>query len=308
LRRPVKSHILILLLMALVLIISGCQTSNPPRFVSLKPTDYSQTNPLPTSNSNVLKVGISSVLSPRETIQHYQAFEEYLQTKIGRPVQLVQRQTYQEMNDLVKNGEVDLALICSGAYVIGKNNNMELLVVPEVNGKSTYQSYIIVNENSQFNRFEDLKGQVFAFTDPLSFSGSIAPTYMVTQLKAKPSEYFGRIIYTYSHDNSIKAVLNNVVSAAAVDSLVFQNTIAKDPTLAKKLRIIARSPEVGSPPVVVNSNIDPHLKTVLLEAMLQMEKDQLGKKALDSLGVNRFVLPDPAAYSLIKTMLDVIKR
>ncbi len=307
-RLPAKYYMSLLLILALLLIISGCQTDNSPQLVSLKPTDYSHTNPLPAKSSNVLKVGISSVLSPRETIQYYRALEEYLQTKTGRPVQLVQRQTYQEMNDLVRDGEVDLALICSGAYVVGKNSNMELLAVPEVNGKPTYQSYIIVNANSKFFKFEDLKGQVFAFSDPISFSGSIAPTYMVSQLNAKPSEYFGRIIYTYSHDNSIKAVLDNVVSAAAVDSLVFQYTVAKDPTLANKLRIIARSAEVGSPPVVVNSNIDPHLKTVLLEALLHMEKDQLGKNALISLGVNRFVLPDSRAYEPIQTMLDIINK
>ncbi len=306
-RLSVKKYWLPLLL-PLLLVISGCQTSNSPPIVSLKPTDYSHTNPLPINNPNVLKVGLSSVLSPREAINNYQAFVEYLQTKTGRPVQLVQRQTYQEMNDLVRDGEVDVALICSGAYVIGKNNNMELLVVPEVNGKSTYQSYIIVNENSKFMRFEDLKGQVFAFTDPISFSGTIAPTYMVSQLKSKPSEYFGRVIYTYSHDNSIKAVLDSVVSAAAVDSFVFQYIIAKDPTIANKLRIIARSPEVGSPPVVVNSNIDPHLKTVLLEAMLQMDNDQLGKKALDALVIDRFVLPDNTAYKPIEIMLDTINR
>ncbi len=307
LTQAVKKYWLLLLL-PLLLFMSGCQTSNSPPLVSLKPTDYSQTNPLPMNNPNVFKVGISSVLSPREAINNYQAFVEYLQTKIGRPVQLVQRQTYQDMNDLVRDGEVDVAIICSGAYVIGKNNNMELLVVPEVNGKSTYQSYIIVNENSKFTRLEDLKGQVFAFTDPMSFSGTIAPIYMVSKLKAKPSEYFSRIIYTYSHDNSIKAVLDNVVSGAAVDSLVIQYLIAKDPTIANKLRIIARSPEVGSPPVVVNSNIDPHLKTVLLEAMLQMDNDPLGKKALDALVVNRFVLPDNTAYKPIKIMLDAINR
>lgn len=305
---PVKRYMLLLLILALLLIISGCQTANPPQFVSLKPTDNSHTNRLPANSSNTLKVGISSVLSPSETIHYYQPFEEYLQSKIGRPVQIVQRQTYQEMNDLISDGEVDLAIICSGAYVAGKDNDMELLAVPEVNGKTTYQSYIIVNANSKFKRFEDLKGQVFALTDPLSFSGSIAPTYMVSRLNTKPSEYFGRIIYTYSHDNSIKAVLDNVVSVAAVDSFVFQHTVAKDPTLANKLRIIARSPEVGGPPVVVNSNIDSHLKTVLLEAMLHMEKDQLGKKALNSLGVDRFVLPNAADYESIKTMLDSINK
>lgn len=293
-------------LVIFMIFLSGCQASNPLPLVSLKPSDHSQTNPQPMENPNVLRVGISSVLSPREALENYQAFAEYLQKKLGRPVQLVQRQSYQEINDLVRDGGVDVAFICSGAYVSGQNDNLELLAVPEVNGKSTYQSYIIVNSNSKFQKFEDLKGQVFGFTDPISFSGTIAPTYMVSQFDLKPTEFFSRVVFTYSHDNSIKAVLDNVVSAAGVDSLVYQYVVAKDPAMAKKLRIIAQSPEVGSPPVVVNTKIDPHLKAALLEALLQMDHDPLGKKALTSLIYDRFVLPNDSAYAPVRAMVDAI--
>lgn len=296
----------ILILIFSVLTLSGCQgTTNLPQ-VSIKPSDPSQTNPQPLENRDVLKVGISSVLSPRETVENYQPFADYLQKKIGRPVQLVQRQTYQEINDLVKDQKVDVAFICSGAYVVGKKDNLELLVVPEVNSKSTYQSYIIVNANSSIRQFADLKDQVFGFTDPISFSGTIAPTYMVTQLKSTPKDFFGRVVYTYSHDNSIKAVLDNVVSAAGVDSLVYQYAVSKDPTLTGKLRIIGQSPDVGSPPVVVNHQIDPNLKTALQEALLQMDSDSLGQKALKALIYDRFVLPNPKAYEPVETMVNAI--
>ncbi len=271
--------------------------------MSIKPSDFTQTNPQPLNNKDVLRVGVSSVLSPRETRDNYRVFAEYLEKKVGRPVELVQRQSYKEINELVRDKGVDVAFICSGAYVMGREDNLELLAVPEVKGKSTYQSYIVVNANSKFKNFADLKGQVFGFTDPISFSGTIAPSYMAAQMQAQPSDFFGRVVYTYSHDNSIKAVLDNVVTAAGVDSLVYQFAVAKDATLSSKLRIIAQSPEVGAPPVVVNRNLDSHLKTVLLEALLQMDRDSLGKKALASLIYDRFVLPDDSTYNPIRAMV-----
>ena len=294
---------LILTILFIVLVLVGCQSADRLPMVSVKPTDHSLTNPKPMENQNVLRVGISSVLSPRETLDNYQDLADYLQRKIGRPVKLIQRQSYQEINDLVRDQGVDVAFICSGAYVTGKQESLELLAVPEVNGKSTYQSYVIVSSNSKFQSFQDLKGQVFGFTDPISFSGTIAPTYMVTLLNSQPTEFFKRVVYTYSHDNSIKAVLDNVVSAAGVDSLVYQYSVAKDPSLAAKVRIIAQSPEVGSPPVVVNKSIDSHLKAALLEALLQMDNDSVGKKALQALLYDRFVLPNNAAYEPIQTMV-----
>ncbi len=296
----------ILFVIALTLFLSGCGANGGSPFVSLKPSDHTLMNPQPLNNKDVLRVGVSSVLSPRETLDHYRVFAEYLEKKIGRPVQLVQRQTYKEINELVRDKGVDVAFICSGAYVMGREDNLELLAVPVVNGKSTYQSYIVVNANSKFKSFADLKGQVFGFTDPISFSGTIAPSYMAAQLKAQPSDFFGRIVYTYSHDNSIKAVLDNVVTAAGVDSLVYQFAVAKDASLSSKLRIIAQSPEVGAPPVVVNRNLDSHLKTVLLEALLQMERDDLGKQALASLIYERFVLPDDSAYNPIRAMVAAL--
>ena len=294
------------LIMLVLLFAGGCQSGQTLPFASIKPSDHSKVNPQPTDNKNVLRVGVSSVLSPRETLDNYRVFAEYLQKKVGRPVQLVQRQTYKEINELVRDNGVDVAFICSGAYVMGSGDNLELLAVPEVNGKSTYQSNIIVNSSSKLYHFTDLKGQVFGFTDPISFSGTIAPSFMVSQLEAKPQDFFARVVYTYSHDNSIKAVLDNVVSAAGVDSLVYQFAVAKDPSLAGKLRVIAESPEVGSPPVVVNRSIDPHLKTVLLEVLLEMDRDDLGKKALASLLYDRFVLPDDEAYDPIRSMVAAI--
>ncbi|WP_407309648.1 phosphate/phosphite/phosphonate ABC transporter substrate-binding protein [Desulfosporosinus sp. SB140] len=296
---------LVITLVIAMFVLVGCQATDHLPMVSIEQSkDPSLTNPLPMENQNVLRVGISSVLSPRETLENYQSLAEYLQKKIGRPVVLVQRQSYKEINDLVRDNGVDIAFICSGAYVSGKQENLMLLAVPEVNGKSTYQSYIIVSSNSKFQSFQDLKGQVFGFTDPISFSGTIAPTYMVTLLNSRPTDFFKRVVYTYSHDNSIKAVLDNVVSAAGIDSLVYQFSVAKDPSLATKIRIIAESPEVGSPPVVVNKNIDTHLKAALLEALLQMDNDPVGKKALKALLYDRFVLPTDVAYEPIQSMVN----
>lgn len=301
-----KPFLLLILTVFMIILLSGCENSGSLPRVSLKPTDRLITNPQPIENTDVLRVGVASVMSPRETREIYQSFAEYLQKKIGRPVELVQRQSYQEINDLVRDGGVDIAFICSGAYVMGRDDHLDLVAVPEVKGKTTYQSYVIVNANSNFEKLEDLKGQVFAFTDPISFSGTIAPTYMVELLNSKPTDFFSRVVYTYSHDNSIKAVLDSVVAGAAVDSLVYEYAVNKDPSLKARLRIIAKSPEVGSPPVVVNHNIAPPLKEVLQEALLQMDRDPLGKKALESLIYDRFALPNDLDYDPIRAMVERI--
>lgn len=76
--------------------------------------------------------------------------------------------------NLLKNNEIDFAFVCGGAYIDGNSEfGMKILVAPEVNGNTTYHSYIIVHNNSNYTNLIDLRGKKFAFTDPLSNSGKL---------------------------------------------------------------------------------------------------------------------------------------
>jgi phosphonate transport system substrate-binding protein len=92
-----------------------------------------------------LRVGVAAILSPQGTVESYSELTSYLAEKLGRPVDLLQRRTYAELNDMVEADQVDLAFICTNAYVVGNEHfGMELLLAPEINGESVYRSQLIV--------------------------------------------------------------------------------------------------------------------------------------------------------------------
>ena len=91
-----------------------------------------------------------------------------------------------------------------------------------------------------FNWLEDLKGHTFAFTDPDSNTGRLVPLYWLAALHTRPETFFGRSIYTYSHDNSIMAVARGLVDAAAVDGLIWDYYAKKNPAFTSKTRIIKK--------------------------------------------------------------------
>jgi phosphonate transport system substrate-binding protein len=162
------------------------------------------------------------MVSPKETLVYYRQLLDYIGSKLGRNVQLIQRKTYGEINELIGKGQIDLGLVCSGPYVTGREKyGFELLAVPQVHGKHFYQSYLIVNKNSTFHKLEDLRGQVFAFTDPESNTGKLVPTYWLMKVGERPETFFSKTIYTYSHDNSILAVARALADGAAVDGLIW---------------------------------------------------------------------------------------
>lgn len=272
--------------------------------------DLTNLQPLPTPEGHdaiPLRVAVAAVISPEGTVQSYSPLLIYLEEKLDRPVELVQRRTYLEVNDLIEHGEVDVAFVCTSAYVEGHDAfGMELLVAPQVNGEITYNSVLIVPSFSKAKNMSDLRGNVFAFTDPISLSGRVYPTYLVHQLGFTPEKFFSRTVFTYSHDEAIRAVASGVADGAAVDSLVYEFALGRDPSLAEKVRIIHRSPDFGIPPVVISPLTRPQVKVDLQSLLLNMSNDPSARDALASIGVESFVLIDDGAYDGVRELLGVI--
>ena len=255
-----------------------------------------------------LRVAVAGVISPKETFKTYQDLLQYLGARLDRPVELVQRKTYAEVNDLVRTGGIDLAFVCSLAYVEGQQDfGMELLAAPQVRGQAVYYSYVIVAVDSPAASLDDLRGKVFAFTDPGSNSGRLVPTYLLQQRGQSPESFFHKVVYTYSHDNSVKAVADKLVDGAAVDSLVYDYMLTRNPELARRTRIVYRSEPFGAPPVVVHPGLGAELKDRLREAILGMHEDPRGRAILEDLLIDRFVVPDQASYDPVRTMLRTLR-
>jgi phosphonate transport system substrate-binding protein len=268
--------------------------------------DLSQREPLPAvAQAEVipLRLAVAAVISPKGTFESYSALAAYLKEKLNRPVELVQRRTYAEINDLVENGAVDVAFVCSSAYVIGQQEfGMTLLVAPQVNGETVYHSWLIVPVNSPAQTIADLRGKIFAFTDPWSNSGRMYPTALVKEMGETPETFFNRTFFTYSHDDAIRAVANGVAEGAAVDSLVYQYAIAREPELGQKTKIIHRSPAFGIPPVVISPHLRPQIRAELQNIFLDMANNPDGQAVLDVLDIDRFVLADDIQYDSVREL------
>lgn len=295
------------LLLALFFLLMGCSPRPEYKKVSLAPVEA--TGPTPTAEPQgvPLRVAVAAVISPQSTVQSYQPLLDYLGEKSGRSVELIQRRTYAEINDLLRTRQVDLAFVCTGAYVRGRREfGMELLAAPQVNGQTVYYSYVIVPADSPAQGLADLRGKVFAFTDPLSNTGHLALLYMLRQMGETPEDFFQKTIFTYSHDNSIKAVAEKWVDGAAVDSLVYDFAVRREPVYGQKTRIIVRSEPYGIPPVVVHPDLDPDLKQRLRDILLGMDENEAGQKALAELDVERFVPADDSLYEKAARVLETV--
>jgi len=288
-----------------IIICFGLSACNPESSdQAVVQVDLNNLQPLPVidqSEVSPLRVAIAAVISPEGTAESYSLLLAYLEEELGRPVEIEQRRTYAEINNLVETGDVDLAFVCTSAYIAGRRDfGMQLLVAPVVNGETFYQSQLIVPANSTATSIADLRGQVFAFTDPISFTGRIYPTYLLQELGETPTSFFQRTFFTYSHDDAIRAIAEGLADGAAVDSLVLNFALARDPSLKDKIKIIHTSPQFCIPPVVVSPNIRPQLRAELETVFLNMHQSSKGLNALQALDIDRFTIVPLEDYDLIE--------
>ncbi len=100
-----------------------------------------------------------------------------------------------------------------------------------------------------------LAARAFAFTDPDSNTGKLAPTDWLRKIGEKPETFFGSFIYTYSHDNSILAVSKGVVDGASVDGLIWEYFNKTNPEMTAKTKVILKSENYGMPPLVAAKQV-----------------------------------------------------
>ena len=283
------------------LLLAGCDTDNSSDSKSQSVIQLDKLDPLPlpktSIHDDIIRVAVAAILSPTGTIDSYTPLLTYLEKALGKPVKLVQRKTYQEINELLSRGSVDVAFVCTGAYIEGiKKDIMSILVVPKINGRLTYQSFIIVQATSPYQRFEDLQGKIFAFTDPMSNTGYFYPLSLLRKKGGTPESYFNRTLFTYSHDHSINAVADGVADGASVDNLILEHAQRRNPKLVNHIKVIWESEEFGIPPVVVPKQLEEEKRRIFEKLFLDIHNHEAGRRALEALGIEKFVKPDLALY------------
>jgi len=295
----IKSGVIVFLALLCISLFSGCEREKAER-ISLKDVEIKQATSL---QDNTLKIAVSAIISPKQTFIYYRELLDYISRKMGVPVELIQRDTYAEVNNLVKDNEIAAAFVCSGAYIDGhKEFGMELLVAPKAYGAPYYYSYIIVSSNSSAKKLEDLRGKKFAFTDPMSNTGKLAPTFMLANIGEIPKRFFSDVIFTYSHDKSIEAVALGLVDGAAVDSLIWDYANNTNPEFTSRTSIIRKSPPYGIPPAVVPKDLSPDVKEKMRDILINMHLDADGIAILEKVKINRFIVIKDSAYDSIRKM------
>lgn len=222
----------------------------------------------------------------------------YLETLLRRPVQFVQRGSYREILVMLAGAKLDCAWLCGYPYVRMKER-LELVAVPVHAGQPLYRSYLVVPSDDRATRsILDLRGRVFAFSDPDSNSGWLVPQVELKRAGEDASSFFKKSFYTWSHRKVIEAVAAGLARGGAVDGYIWDSLARLHPELATATRVAWRSAAYGFPPIVARKGAG--IGETLRHALLQMSHTPPGQALLAGLNLDGFVPGEEAMFAGIE--------
>jgi phosphonate transport system substrate-binding protein len=230
-------------------------------------------------------------------IQLLAMLQRYLEKRIGRPVALVKRRTYQEIVALLLSGQLDAAWVCDFPYV-QYQDRLALLGVPLYRHQPLYQTYIVVNTASAATTFDEIRGTIHAFSDPDSTSGYLITRWLLALRETTPAAFFRKTFFTYGHRNAIRAVADGLAESGSIDGYVWDVMNEREPELIRSTRIVYRSEWLGFPPVVgLQTTRMAPISESIASALVGMAGDPLGREILAILQLDGFAPGSPDLYN-----------
>jgi phosphonate transport system substrate-binding protein len=231
--------------------------------------------------------------------------------RLGIETELVVETSY----DSCERDENEVCFVCSLPYVTFERRGLDLaipiaapvLIGERYGGRPVYFSDVIVQRDSPFRSFLDLRGHSWAYNEPLSHSGYGITRYHLVALK-ETNGFFGEVIEAGFHEESIRAVANGEIDGSAIDSQVLEIALRDDPHLAASLRVVEALGPSTIQPVAVSRRVPTDLREAIRDVLVTMADDPDMREGLAAGLVARFTPVDASSYDDIRMMLDACEQ
>lgn len=229
-------------------------------------------------------------------------WRQYLENKLKRPVDFIVHRKFSNTTVQLFVEKLDFAWVTDYPDVHLKGQ-VRLLAVPLHKAQPYFSSYLIVPAyNDKTRSLLQLKGAVFAFTDP-SLNGSyLEVRHELLTVGENPAQFFSKIIFARSHREVIKAVALGLAHAGEVDSRIWDLLAQSHPELTAQTRIVAKSHAYGAPPLIANHFVTPEDFSEMQRVLTGMAADAKGLDLLKRLGLDGFIAGDDKIYERMVTM------
>jgi len=212
------------------------------------------------------------------TADRWTPFVNYLAKELGTKVTLRIANDYAAVIEGQRAENIHIAMYgpasYARAYVTGAK--VEPFAI-EVSGDGTkgYYSVLYVKADGAHKTIQELKGRNLCLVDPNSTSGNNVPRYAMNKMGIDPEAFFGKVVYSGSHENAVIGLAQGTCDAAfnwwndEKESNLLRME-RKGMAKAADFRIIFKSDLIVNSPMAYLSALPPDLKAAIKKAVLEL--------------------------------------
>lgn len=238
----------------------------------------------------------------------YAPFMAYLTSAIGVKVTLRVANDYAAVIEGQRAGNIHIGQYGPSAYARALMTGAQVETIAiEVNedGTQGYYSVFYVKKDSPFQNVQDLRGKNLGLVDPNSTSGNNVPRFALNKMGITPESFFGRVVYTGSHENAVIALQQGTVDMAANwwnDEAESNLMRMERKGMAKygDFRIVFKSDQIVNSPMAMLTTLPAELRTTIRDAVMAFPQREAAAFARMTDGKQRpWVAVTNAAYDPI---------
>ncbi len=250
---------------------------------------------------------------PQKLQRQYTKLADFLQKKLGVPVEYKPVTDYTAAVTAFKVGDLDLVWFggLTGVQARLQVPGAEAIAQRDVDEK--FHSLLIANKQSGLKPLKDtaelkqLKGHSFTFGSESSTSGRLMPQYFLQQAGLKLEDFKGEVGFSGDHDKTIKLVEAGAYNAGAVNEKVWLKRLEAKEVDLNKVEVIWRSPAYYDYHWVINPQVKQRYGNDFVKkvqnAFLKLDpKVPEQKEILDLLQANKFIPTQNSNYAQIEAV------
>ncbi len=181
-------------------------------------------------------------------------------------------------------GQAHIGWLNTFNYVLAAETyGVEVALVTERFGLTTYNGQINVNVDSGIEELADLEGKVMCWVDPSSTSGYIIPRIMLAANGINPDEAFAEQIEAGSHNNVIIQVYNGECDAGATFVDARSAVEEEFPDVNERVEVLATTTDIPNDSVAFIADFPEDMRQQIVDALLDIASTEEGQEALNTL-------------------------
>ena len=262
-------------------------------------------------NPEALTLAIIPTEESVAELQLYKPVTDRMEKLTGKKIQFFMPTSYASVVEGLLSKFVDVAVLGPYSYVIANSKDKSIEVFATYAKRPGhmqeegpgYRGVLISKRGSKFTSIDSLKGSTLGLTDPGSTSGNLMPRVAFTKVIGKDLEkFFGKVVYTGSHELSSVAVVKGKVDAAFVATHRFDNVVNKGEASLDGVNILWKSDPIPQDPFVYRNTLCENIKAKIRETFLDLKGQPGAKKFLDNVKSNKFVKMSSDDYNIIRDL------